>query len=82
MWLPTFLIRKGIRLIIAREGINGLMNLVARYADRYNVSSGRKYKTTEDEVNHIVRKIPELEPAKDTLVAVVRNIRVKNGLPK
>lgn len=70
------------RQAIKKVGLNQYLSMYSKLANLYDVKNGKKFATTEEEVNDVIKDVPELEPAKSQLIQLTRNMRVKAGLPE
>jgi hypothetical protein len=48
---------------------------------KYDIEIGKKYQNASDEVDGLIRELPELAPCKAKLVELCKGYRVKANLP-
>jgi uncharacterized protein YpbB len=78
---PSWLVlRMSIKAMIQKGGLEAVLYSYRNLADRYSVKEGSKYANSQEEVNDMVKNIPELEPIKDDLLVLCRNNRKRVGL--
>jgi hypothetical protein len=71
---------KATNMVIKKIGIQGFLNEYSKMGEKYDVESGKKYKTAEEEVAHFVQVVPLLKPVEKNLVQLTRNYRIAKGL--
>jgi hypothetical protein len=78
--MPISLVRKSIRLILARDGDSGFMRYLMEQTDNYSVKDGKKFDNAEAEVDDLIKNIPEIKQLKVSIVEFFKDVRIKNGL--
>jgi hypothetical protein len=81
-FMPLSLIRKSIRLILERDGDSGFMRYLNDQTDKYSLKDGKKFDSAEDEVDDLIKKIPEIKHLRVQLVSFFKEVRIKYGLVK
>lgn len=67
--------------MMKNRGVDGVMQLMEQQVALYDRKGGAKFKNAEAEVDDIIKKIPELKPARSRMVALYGKCREKTGLP-
>jgi hypothetical protein len=70
------------RILIKKRGLQFYIDYYAQNIDGYDVKAGKRFKTTEEEVDDFIRDVPELKSVRDTLIKLTKNARVKAELPE
>lgn len=71
-----FLVKKTIKKL----GYAGFIKAYSEMGEAYDVDNGKNFSTAEDEVNDVIKQVPELEKVKKELIEITRNMRIKKGL--
>jgi hypothetical protein len=74
------IIDRATRKMIQDKGVDSFMEQYIRIIDKYNKEEGSNYKTTEEEVDDVIKGVPELKPVREQLIKLTRNARIKAGL--
>jgi len=74
------IIDRATRKMIQDKGVDSFMEQYIRNIDKYNKEEGSNYKTTEEEVDDVIKGVPELKPVREQLIKLTRNARIKAGL--
>lgn len=69
-----------IKVAIKKLGYAGFIKAYQELGSAYDKENGSKFSTTEDEVNDVLKQVPELNKVKDKLIEITREFRAKVGL--
>jgi hypothetical protein len=69
-----------IKVAIRKLGYSGFIKAYQELGDVYDKENGSKFATAEDEVNDVLKQIPELNKVKVQLIEITRGMRLKAGL--
>jgi hypothetical protein len=82
MRTPNWMVvRLGIKSVIQKGGLDLVLDYYTKLADKYSVKEGRKYASAKEEVDDIVKNVPELAPIQDKLLVLCESNRKRVGLP-
>jgi hypothetical protein len=80
--LSWTVIRFGVKSMIQQGGLEAVLDTHKKLAGRYSAKEGRKYASAQEEIDDMVKNIPELEPIKAELLELCQSNRKRVGLPE
>jgi hypothetical protein len=80
--LVKAMIAKQVSVLIRTRGLDFYLDYYAKNIHGYDAKEGKKFKTTAEEVDDFIKDVKELSPAREQLIQLTRNARIKANLPE